>query len=80
MMPQRETSSVESILDTSSPVADLVLDLQELIWIQHRRPPTTMQLDTRPQLPKFIDQMNAETVDSSLCILSTYFNTSPKYN
>ena len=37
-----------------------------------------MQLDTRPQLPKFIDQMNAETVDSWLCILSTYFNTSPQ--
>jgi len=39
-----------------------------------------MHLDTRPQLPKFVDQMDAETVDSWLCILSTYFNTSPKYS
>lgn len=37
-----------------------------------------MRLDTHPQLAKFVDQMNGETVDSWLCILSTYFNTSPQ--
>jgi hypothetical protein len=37
-----------------------------------------MQLDTRPQSPKFVDQMNVETVGSWIFILSTYFNTSPQ--
>jgi len=37
-----------------------------------------MQLDTRPPLPKFVDRMNVDIVGSWLCILSTYFNTSPQ--
>ena len=34
-----------------------------------------MQLDTRFQLPKFVSQMNGETVDSWIRSLSTYFKT-----
>jgi hypothetical protein len=37
-----------------------------------------MQLDTHFQLPKFIGQMNGETIDSWIHSLSTYFKTSPE--
>jgi hypothetical protein len=37
-----------------------------------------MQLDTHFQLPKFVGQMNGETVDSWIRSLSTYFKTSPE--
>jgi hypothetical protein len=78
MSPRREASSEDSTPDTSSPVADLALALQELLRLQQRRPPAGMQLDTRFQLPKFVGQMHGETVDSWICSLSTYFKTSPE--
>jgi hypothetical protein len=78
MLPQREASSEESNVTTSTPVAYLALALQEMIQLQKQRPPLTIELDTRSQLPNFVDQMNAETVDSWIRSLSTYLKTSRK--
>jgi hypothetical protein len=78
MLPRREASNEESSTDTSSLMKYLALALQELIRLQQRRPPATMQLDTHFQLPKVVGQMNGETMDSWICSLSTYFKTSRK--
>jgi len=78
MLPRREASSEESNATTSTPVAYLALALQEMIQLQKQRPPLTIELDTHSQLPNFVDQMNAETVDSWIRSLSTYLKTSRK--
>jgi hypothetical protein len=78
MPPRREVSNEESSAATSTPIEELALALHELLRLQQRQTPVTMQLDTHFQLPKFIGQMNGETVDSWIRSLSTYFKTSPE--
>ena len=78
MLPRRETSTEDSTSIVYAPVQYIAHALHELLRLQQRRATTPMQLDTRFQLPKFLGQMNGETVDSWLRSLSTYFKTCPK--
>jgi len=64
MTPRREVSSEDSIAFMFTPIEDLVLALHELLQIQQLQTPTTMHMDTRFHFPKFVDQMNRETIDS----------------
>ena len=71
MPPRREPSIEDSTSNVSAPVQDLAHALHELLRLQQRRATTPMQLDTRFQLPKFLGQMNGETVNSWLRSLFT---------
>jgi hypothetical protein len=64
MLSRRELSTEDSASTATTPIQDLMMDLQELLCLQQRRAPTPMQLDTSFQLPKFAGQMNGKNVDS----------------
>jgi len=48
----------------NTPTQELVEALHQLIRMQQRQPPAALHLDTWVQLPKFVGQMNGETVNS----------------
>jgi len=75
MPPRQEATPKDSTTGLYSPIQDLALALNELMHMQQRRSPASMQLDTCFQFPKFSGQMNGEAMDSWICSLSTYFKT-----
>jgi len=69
----REAAPENSTTSVSTPTRVLVDALHQIIQMQPRPTPATLQLDAKFQLPSYAGQMNGETINSWIRNLSTYF-------